>query len=81
MSRGKPTRVTALLAALSPVIAPAVTARPQETAPVEAVVEREVAVMGTALRLRVEHHSREAALAASERALDALAEVEDRLST
>ena len=44
-------------------------------------VERELAVMGTALRMRIEAGDRAAALRASEAVLAALAETEARLST
>lgn len=44
-------------------------------------VERELAVMGTALRMRIEAGDRAAALRASEAAFAALAETEARLST
>src|SRR5687767_10860920 len=46
-----------------------------------AAVERELAVMGTALRMRIEARDRAAALRASEAALAALAATEARLST
>src|SRR5688500_16512298 len=46
-----------------------------------AAVERELAVMGTALRMRIEAGDRAAALRASEAALAALAGTEARLST
>ena len=46
-----------------------------------AAVERQLAVMGTALRMRIEARDRAAALRASEAALAALAATEARLST
>jgi thiamine biosynthesis lipoprotein len=49
--------------------------------PQRAVVERRLGLMGTALQISVEATSREAALAASERAVQALEAAEARLST
>ena len=46
-----------------------------------AAVERELAAMGTSLRMRIEAADREGALRASEAALAAIAETEARLST
>jgi thiamine biosynthesis lipoprotein len=56
---------------------------PGDSAPSQkvAAVERRLAIMGTALEIRVEAADRDQALAASERAVAALEAAEDRLST